>query len=278
MLQTLPPKHQKQKPKIKNYIKINKASWGEKLEPHLNSDFYNMKAFMAGKSSLNQIELDLLGDVSGKRILHLQCHFGQDSLSLSRMGAKVTAVDFSEKSIQKAKEIAKELEIDIKFVCSDIYDLPNNLSGEFDIVFTSYGTVIWLPDTQKWANVIEHFLAPKGQFVFVDFHPVVWMFDDDLKEVIYKYSSSEAIVEDEEGTYADRNADVLLRSVTWNHGIGQTVNSLISAGLQLNDLQEYDYAPYPFIGHTEEFEPGKFRIKHFKNNLPLVYSLVAQNV
>jgi SAM-dependent methyltransferase len=237
-----------------------------------------MKAFMAGKSSLNQIELDLLGDVSGKRILHLQCHFGQDSLSLSRMGAKVTAVDFSEKSIQKAKEIAKELEIDIKFVCSDIYDLPNNLSGEFDIVFTSYGTVIWLPDTQKWANVIEHFLAPKGQFVFVDFHPVIWMFDDDLKEVIYKYSSSEAIVEDEEGTYADRNADVLLRSVTWNHGIGQTVNSLISAGLQLNDLQEYDYAPYPFIGHTEEFEPGKFRIKHFKNNLPLVYSLVAQNV
>ena len=126
------------------------------------------------------------------------------------MGAKVTAVDFSEKSIAKAKELAKELEVDTEFVCSDIYELPNNLSDKFDVVFTSYGTVIWLPDTQKWANVISHFLAPNGHFVFVDFHPVVWMYDDDLKEVIYKYSSSDAIVEDEEGTYADRNADVQL--------------------------------------------------------------------
>ena len=263
---------------MKNYLEINKASWGEKLAPHLASAFYDMKAFMAGKSSLKQIELDLLGDVSGKRILHLQCHFGQDSISLSRMGAKVTAVDFSEKSIAKAKELAKGLEVDTEFVCSDIYELRNNLSDKFDVVFTSYGTVIWLPDTQKWANVISHFLAPNGHFVFVDFHPVVWMYGDDLKEVIYKYSSSDAIVEDEEGTYADRNADVQLRSVTWNHGIGQTVNALISEGLMIKDLQEYDYAPYPFIGHTEEFEPGKYRIKHFENKVPLVYSVVSQNV
>lgn len=263
---------------MKDYIAINKATWKEKLDPHLASDFYNMEAFVDGKSSLNSFELALLGDVSGKKILHLQCHFGQDSISLSRMGAHVTAVDFSEKSIEKGRELAAQLGTSTQFICSDIYNLPNVLKEEFDIVFTTYGTIIWLPDVKKWANVVRRFTKPNGRLVFVDFHPIVWMYDDDFKQVRYKYSSPEAIVEEEEGTYANKNAPISTQCVTWNHGMASTINALINSGLSILDFQEYDYAPYPFVGGTEQFEQGKYRIKTFGDKVPLVYSVVAQNI
>src|SRR5690606_5040157 len=163
-----------------DYLAINKKSWNQRVQTHLDSEFYELPAFLKGKSSLNQIELDLLKDIKGKSILHLQCHFGQDSISLARMGAKVTAVDFSDKAIDAAKELCTKLGVDVNFLCSDIYELPHILDGQFDIVFTSYGTIGWLPDLQKWAKVVSHYLKNKGEFIFVEFHPVVWMFDDDF--------------------------------------------------------------------------------------------------
>ncbi len=261
---------------MENYLEENKAGWVEKLEPHLASDFYDMYGFMNGKTSLNKFELDLLGDVSGKKILHLQCHFGQDSISLSRMGAEVTGVDFSEQSVLKGQELATELNVNTKFICSDIYSLPAILDEQFDIVFTSYGTVTWLPDTDKWADVIQRYLKPQGQFVFVDFHPFVWMYDDDLKKVIYKYSSPEAIVEEEEGSYADKHAPIKTKSITWNHGIGKTVNSLLNAGLSLKNLQEYDYSPYSIFPEMEDIAPKKYRATQFGDKVPLVFSIVAE--
>lgn len=258
-----------------NYIEVNKKSWNSRLETHLNSDFYALDEFKKGVTSLNNIELELLGDIKGKSILHLQCHFGQDTMSLSRMGAEVTGVDFSEKSILKAKEIAQDLNLDTQFVCCNVYDLKEHLNEKFDMVFTSYGTISWLPDLKPWADIIQHFLKPQGSFVFAEFHPVVWMFDDDLKEIIYPYNLSEAIVEEEEGTYANPNAKIVQTSMTWNHGIGEVVNNLIDQGLALNSLKEYDFSPYPFIKHCEQFEPGKYRIKHHENKIPLVYSIKA---
>jgi len=258
-----------------NYLKINQKSWNKRLETHLESDFYDLDAFVKGKSSLNSIELDLLGDIKGKRILHLQCHFGQDSISLSRLGAKVTGVDLSDQSIIKGKELAIECNTDTQFICSDVYDLPNHLNEKFDIVFTSYGTISWLPDLNKWAKVISHFLNPGGNFVFVEFHPVVWMFDDDLQKVAYNYFNEKPIVEEESGTYADRDADFKNQYVCWNHAIGENVTSLIQNDLTIESLQEYDYSPYNALNHMEEFEKGKFRIKHFNNKAPLVYSIVA---
>lgn len=258
-----------------DYIEINKNSWNKRLESHLNSDFYDMPNFLKGKSSLNEIELNLLGDVKGKKILHLQCHFGQDTISLSRLEAKTVGVDLSDRSIQKAKELAIETQSSAEFICSNIYDLPEVLDQKFDIVFTSYGTISWLPDLNKWAKVIEHFLKPGGQFVFAEFHPAVWMYDDDLKKIAYCYNNSEAIIEEETGTYADKSADIKSKYVCWNHGIGEVVNSLIAQNLKINQLSEFCYSPYPFVNHTEEFEPGKFRIKEFGNKFPLVYSLKA---
>ncbi len=122
------------------------------------------------------------------------------------MGAKVTGIDLSDKAIATARELNTELNLDAEFIVSDVFDLPNNLEGEFDIVFTSYGTIGWLPDMNKWGSVINHFLKPEGKFVFVEFHPNVWMYDDDFTHVKYNYFKDDAIVEEEQGTYADKDS------------------------------------------------------------------------
>ena len=258
-----------------DYIEKNKASWNDKTDYHFNSAFYDVDSFLKGKNSLNDIELRLLGDVSGRSVLHLQCHFGMDSISLARMGASVTGVDLSDKAINKANELVKLTGTDATFVCSDIYELPNHLDKQFDIVFTSYGTIGWLPDMDKWAMIISSYLKPGGRFVFADFHPVVWMFDDDFEKVTYKYEKSEPIIEKINGTYADRSAPIVSETVSWNHSISEVLNSLIGQGLEINGLYEYDYSPYNCFNGMEEFETGKFRIKHLGNKIPMVYAIVA---
>lgn len=262
--------------KENNYIEINRESWNNKTEVHWNSEFYDLENFIKGKTSLNRIELELLGDLSGKTVLHLQCHFGQDTISLSRLGAHVTGVDFSDKAIERAKQLAIETSSNATFICCDIYDLPNYLNKQFDIVFTSYGTIGWLPDLDKWAKIISNFLKPNGQFVFVEFHPVVWMFDDNFEKIDYKYFNSGSIVESERGTYADKNADILQEYVMWNHDLSEVINNLIKNGLELISLNEYDYSPYDCFNKTKEFEPNKYRIEHLEDKIPMVYSIVAK--
>jgi len=259
-----------------NYIEINRNSWNNRTETHLKSEFYDHDGFLKGKTSLNEIELNLLGDIKGKTILHLQCHFGQDTISLSRLGADVTGVDLSNKAIESAKQIAKDTNSNAKFICCDIYDLPNHLDETFDIVFTSYGTIGWLPDLEKWAKIVSNFLKPTGQFVFVEFHPVVWIFDDNFENISYRYFNSGAIIETESGTYADKKADITQSYVMWNHGISEVLNSLIKNELEIKSLDEFDYSPYNCFNKTIEFEPKKYRIAHLENKIPMVYSLVAK--
>jgi SAM-dependent methyltransferase len=259
----------------KNYITINNQAWNNKVDVHIASDFYANKSFFNGKSTLNSIELELLGDLRGKKVLHLQCHFGQDSLSMARLGATVIGVDLSEKAIEKAKEFSEKLKLDANFICCDVYDLPNQLSEKFDIVFTSYGTIGWLPDLYKWGNIISHFLKPSGKFIMVDFHPVVWMYDNEFKEVYYSYFNIEPIFENELGTYADRNSKIEITTVTWNHPISDILNSLIKNNLEIISFNEFDYSPYNCFNETEEFEKGKFRLKPFGNKIPMIYSIHA---
>ncbi len=259
-----------------DYLKKNKESWNQRTLVHIDSDFYDNQSFIEGKSSLNAIELELFGDVRGKKILHLQCHFGQDSISLSRMGAVVTGIDLSNEAIKAARELAEKTGQSTEFICSDVYDLPNHLEGEFDIVFTSYGTIGWLPDLDKWANVVQHFLKQGGQFIFVEFHPVVWMYDDDFTKVQYNYFNDGPIIETESGTYADRNADLEAEYITWNHPLSEVFTSLITAGLSIQQFHEFDYSPYNCFSHTEEIGANRYRIKHFENKIPMVYSLLAR--
>ena len=258
-----------------NYIAINRQSWNNRVQSHLNSDFYDLEGFLQGKSSLNSIELQLLGEIKNKHILHLQCHFGQDSLSLGRLGAHVTGVDLSDKAIESAIELADKTKIDANFICSDIYELPKYLDKQFDIVFTSYGTIGWLPDLDKWAKIVSKYLKPDGKFIFVEFHPVVWMFDDDFQKIAYHYFNKEVIIETETGSYADKTADLTQEYVMWNHSMSDVINSLIKNGMEINSLDEFDYSPYNCFNKTEEFEPNKFRIKHLDNKIPMVYAIAA---
>ena len=261
---------------MENYLDINRKLWNAKVDSHLKSDFYFVAEFLKGRTSLNSIELELLGDIEGKEILHLQCHFGQDSISLSRMGAKVTGIDLSDKSIDAAKELAQQCGTDTEFMVSDVYDLPNVLHQKFDIVYTTYGTIGWLPDLQKWAEVISNFLKPGGKLIFVEFHPVVWMYNNDFTFVQYSYFNEGVIIENNEGTYADRTADLANQEVNWNHPTSEVLTSLLNENLALKSFQEYNWSPYPCFAHIEEIEKWKYQIPQFGNKLPLVFSLVAE--
>ncbi len=262
--------------KEKNYIEINRQSWNNRTDAHIKSEFYDVENFIKGKTSLNSIELALLGDLTNKTILHLQCHFGQDTISLSRLGAEVTGVDFSNKAIEKAKKMATATNSKATFICCDIYDLPEHLDNQFDIIFTSYGTIGWLPDIDKWAKIVSKYIKPNGQFVFVEFHPVVWMFDENFKKITYRYFNSGAIIEQETGTYADKNATISQEYVMWNHSLSEVINSLINNGLEIKSFNEYDYSPYNCFNNTIESKPKKYRIQHLTNKIPMVYSIVAK--
>ena len=189
------------------YYKTNKATWNEKVNVHSKSVMYNLEAFKNGKTSLMPYELEALGDVKGKSLLHLQCHFGQDTLSWSRLGAKCVGVDFSDKGIKLAQELNEELNLDTKFVCCNVLDTSEFIAATFDIIFTSYGVIGWLPDLKPWAKMIAKRLNNGGTFYMVEFNPIVWMFDyvEGKPIMKYGYMQNEVILEEYEGTYANQN-------------------------------------------------------------------------
>lgn len=258
---------------MEDYVSINKHLWNEKTKVHIHSDFYNNEKFKQTKTSLNANELKALGNVSGKLMLHLQCHFGQDTLSWQHLGAHCTGIDLSDEAISYAQQLNKELLLNAEFICCDIYDLKSKLDTKFDIVFTSYGTIGWLPDLDKWAAIITHFLKPGGTFYMIDFHPVLWMFDNDFKFFEYSYFNTQPIVENLEGTYADKNAPLKNSSISWNHPLNEIINALIKQGLQLDYFNEFDYSNYNCFNNTVETEIGKFMIKGLEKKLPIMYEL-----
>ena len=258
---------------MKNYTEVNKALWNKRVDGHVNSDFYSVDRWKKHLNSLNKIELSLLGDLQGKKILHLQCHFGQDTLSMQALGAQCTGVDLSNKAIDKAQVLARELNLESRFICCDIYELKNHLDEKFDLVFSSYGCIGWLPDLSKWAEVISNFLKPNGKFVFAEFHPVVWMFNDQFTSVDYSYFNKEAIIESESGSYADPKGDYNNDFVCWNHSIDEVLTALISNGMSLELFQEYDYSPYPCFENIVEQDQKKYQIKNLEGKLPMVFAL-----
>jgi 2-polyprenyl-3-methyl-5-hydroxy-6-metoxy-1,4-benzoquinol methylase len=263
--------------KYQHYFDENKKLWNQRTVVHKDSSFYDVPSFLQGKSSLNQIELKELGDVRGKTILHLQCHFGMDTLSLARMGAGVTGVDLSDTAIDEANRLNDQLSLDGKFICCNVYDLKDHLCQEFDIVFTSYGVIGWLPDLSKWAEIIDHFLKPGGFFYMAEFHPVVWMLDEDFKEVKYYYHNRETIITEAKGTYTDRQASIHAKEYSWNHSISEVLNTLLSRGLQLQFFNEYPYSPYACFNNVVQGQDGNWRVKGLEDKIPMVYSLKMIN-
>lgn len=257
------------------YFSANKHLWNQRTLVHRDSDFYNLAGFKAGETVLTPIELNELGDVKGKSLLHLQCHFGMDSLDWARRGARVTGVDLSDEAIKEAEALNNEMGLDARFVCCNVYDTSAHVKEQFDIVFTSYGTIGWLPDLQPWATMIAERLKPGGLFYIAEFHPVLWMFDDDFTHIRYSYENREVIVTENEGTYTDRNADIKGKEYSWNHSISEVLTALLGAGLRLTSFREHMFSPYPCFRNMTDSGKGEWHIKGMEGKLPMVYSLKA---
>ena len=258
---------------------INKQAWNQRVDIHFQSDFYDVPGFLKGKEVLKPIELALLGDLRGKSLLHLQCHFGQDTLSLARLGASVTGIDFSQVAIDKAGMLANELGLNANFVCGNVLETPQLISEKFDIVFTTYGVLGWLPDMNDWAKVVKTMLKPGGKLILVEFHPVIWMMDDDFKYFAYSYFKSDPIIETKNTTYTDQSAVQMdtFQEITWNHSLDEVLGALLEVGLTLTHFKEYAYSPYPCFSHIKETSPGQYQIIGLEDKIPMVYSLTAEN-
>lgn len=260
------------------YFQTNQKLWDKKTEVHKDAEFYDLAGFKAGKTSLQEIELQALSSiVDGKRMLHLQCHFGQDSLSWARMGAKVTGVDLSPKAIDLARSLNTELGLDAEFVVSNIYGLKEKLQGEFDIVFTSYGVLTWLPDLDKWADIVAHFLKDDGLFYIAEMHPTLYMYDFDNHKIAFRYFSHKTPYEETEaGTYADHDADINLKEYFWCHSLSETIQALLRQGLQVLDFQEFPWAPYNCFPNMQEVSPNRYVYGDLENRLPHIFSLMMK--
>ena len=258
-----------------SYFEENKQSWNKRTAVHKDSVFYDLDSFKKGKLSLNKIELDELGDVKGKSLLHLQCHFGMDTMSWARAGAGCVGVDLSDEAINLAKEINAELKLSAEFVCCNVYDLKQHLDKKFDIVFTSYGTIGWLPNLDKWAAIIAHFLKPGGIFYIADFHPALWMMDENFEKIKYNYFNTEVITEEISGTYSDRDAPIKSIEHGWNHPFSEIINALLKHNLHIQQFNEFPFSPYNCFKNLQQGPDGMWRIKGLDEKMPMLYSIKA---
>jgi SAM-dependent methyltransferase len=263
----------------------NRANWDERVGVHLGSRGYDLAPLRAGRGRLNAIEEAELGSVAGRRVLHLQCHFGRDTLTLAQRGAEVVGLDFSAPAITKARELATELKLEsrARFVEADLYDaiaaIPEPRS--FDLVYVTWGTITWLPDIRRWAEIVAHFLKPGGALYFAEGHPVALVFDDaeqlagGMPGYFAPYFLREPVVAEDPTDYADRSAR--LRNTTqynWMHPVGSVVTTLLDAGLRLDWLHEHDAVAWKMFGILVEGPDGLYRWPD-KPWLPLSFSLRA---
>ena len=265
------------------HLQANRDHWNDVVPIHARSRMYDLEGFRAGQSALDALELAEVGDVRGRSLLHLQCHFGMSTLSWARLGARVTGVDFSDQAIALARSLAEELHLPARFVCSDVYAVPQVLPEQYDVVFTSYGVLCWLPDLVRWGQVIAKMLAPGGEFHIIEFHPMLQALDDaeGLQEARLRYSyfgRPEPLRWDEDGTYADVTAHVE-HPVTyeWSHSLGEVVNALVQAGLRIESLREFPYCCYAFLPNLmEQRSDGWYWLKDHSESAPLMFSIRAR--
>lgn len=265
------------------YMQENRKLWNEWTPIHRDSEFYDVESFRKGAIRLHALEQAELGDVRGKSLLHLQCHFGLDTLSWARLGATVTGADYAEVAIDLARSLAAECGIDARFVCANVYDLPAALTGQFDIVYTSYGVLGWLPELAPWARVIAHFLRPGGTLYMAEGHPFAQVFADrdELAELRIGYpyfpEPGEPITLDVQGSYADPDAHVSHpHEYSWNHTMGEIINSLVSAGLAIEFLHEHPFCVWQMFPFMQKDASGYWRLTGQRHEIPLMFSLKAR--
>ncbi len=253
--------------------RTNRALWDERTRHHVTSPFYDVAGFLAGRSSLTTMEIDLLGPLAGTDVLHLQCHFGLDSLSLARAGANVTGLDLSGEAVAQARNLASEAGLNACFMEGNAMDHHPELDGRFDTVFTSFGVLGWLPHLSGWAKHIAKYLRPGGRLVLVEFHPMVWMFNNAFQRIEYAYFNTGLIAEMQKGSYAAPDAGFLLEEHSWNHALSEVLTAVIDAGMQLELFREYDGSPHNCFSCLEQGNDGLYRINGLEGKLPMVYAI-----
>jgi len=262
-----------------DWLVINRAYWDERAPIHVAGRFYDVAGFKAGRLSLKPREIADLAPVAGKSLLHLQCHFGLDTLSWARLGARVTGLDFSSAAVVAARALAAETGIAAEFVAGNVYDAPALLGGRrFDIVYTGVGALMWLPDIAAWAKIVAALLTAGGELYLFEFHPTEWMLSDtDPLTVAFDYFTPAAgLAHIERGTYADRAAATTANETRqWNHGLGAVVTALIDAGLVIRSLHETSEEVMQRWPILERGEGGLYRMPKSLPSLPLMYTLRA---
>ncbi|MFF5231468.1 class I SAM-dependent methyltransferase [Dactylosporangium sp. NPDC000521] len=274
-------------PAASDYLHLNRAQWDERAPAHAASPGYCRQRFLDDPAFLSDVvrfDLPRLGDIRGLRAVHLQCHIGTDTLSLHRLGAAVTGLDFSGASLAEARALAAATGADIGYVEADVYDAPKVLEpGAFDLVYTGIGALCWLPDVRRWAGVVAALLKPGGRLFIREGHPMLWAVDetrpDGLLAIDQAYfEREEPLVWEEDGTYVETDA-VFQNTTThqWNHGLGEIVTAVMDAGLDLTMLQEHDSAPWDALpGRTTADEHGEHRLTDRPWRLPQTYTLQAR--
>lgn len=265
---------------LKKYFKTNKETWNQKVHVHKDSDFYDVNSFLKGETTLNRLEIEELGPIAGKDVLHLQCHFGLDTISLARLGAKCTGIDLSDEGVKEARRLNDLVGGDSIFIESNVYDVSENVKGDFDVVFTSYGVVGWLPDLDLWAKIIVEKLRPGGVFYMAEFHPIIWMFEylESPIKMKYPYLKGDVIYEEYEGTYGDTKAKMTSKEYGWNHGLGEVVSALTKAGLQIEFLHEHVESPYNCLPDMKQTDNKGYVLKDYEGLFPMIYSIRAKKI
>jgi SAM-dependent methyltransferase len=269
-----------------DYRTVNRASWDERAPAHARSPDYAVERFVEDPAFLSGVvrfDEPLLGDIDGQRGVHLQCHIGTDTVSLARLGARMSGLDFSPAALVEARRLAAATGAGVEFVEAEVYDAVTALGGErFDLVYTGVGAICWLPDIERWAAVVEQLLAPGGRLFMREGHPMLWTLDekrsDGLLVAEYPYHMQEqALVFDDPGTYVATEA-AFEHNVThvWNHGLGEVVSALLDRGLRLTGLVEHDSVPWDALpGRMEELPDREFRLRERPSRLPHSYTLQA---
>lgn len=269
-------------PERSEAIEANRRNWDERAPIHARSDFYDLPGFRAGRSSLQDFEVEEMGDVAGLDLVHLQCHIGLDTLSWARLGARVTGVDFSEPALRIARELADGLGLEARFVLSEVTGAAAALSPRlFDVVYTGHGALVWLPDLEAWADSVVALLRPGGRLYLAEFHPLSQMLAEDDLTVVHSGFPDEALVVDEPGSYADLDAPTTQNlTYEWTHPLGEVVTVLARRGMRIEYLHERDIIAWPRWRFLEKYgsswPDGWWRMPGRMPRVPLSYTLSAR--
>jgi SAM-dependent methyltransferase len=266
-----------------DFFATNRRNWDERVPIHLrdNTGTYQIDAFLAGADTLFPIESAEIGDVSGKRLLHLQCHIGLDTLSLARRSAEATGLDFSPQAIETAQAFARRIGIAARFVEGNAYDAGTLAPGPFDVVYSTWGTITWLPDIVRWAQTVASVLAPGGFLYLADDHPAAQMLEQVDGALVATYpwrtSPDAPLMFEARTTYAgDKTELANSKSYQWIHPLSDVLSALLDAGLNIEMLHEHDRLPWKPFAMMIAAGRGLYRLPDGVSRIPLAYSLRAR--